>query len=1238
MKKIISILLSLLLCISTVVGVLPMGVEATITGSDDGYYWFNTDYGTTHSYIKEIGMVSYEPSWAEKLLGITDGWDQAVGMLLSMLGNNKKILEYDLNDDAGGAYVFIGWNTTTNPSEAITGLQAYITGSSAAPAMHYTENGVEWHLANSGCCSVAPKLNSSHETGYVDLNEGAGGSYIYLYVTKDQSYGPPLSDIVAQTTIPSSTDAYSQGVYRKSLLSAIAGDIWADFNNETGDDPIYLIVDTNYHAVDIPTLRELYNTAQGFLTVQNPNFKYVLGSLDQWESEIRTLLANWNANKVVSSTDHYSTYKFAHPDTINSKITGLQNAINAIQGVAYFNAETNGGSCNTEHIKYSLGENPTAASKITVDLSAVSAWKDGYRFLGWNTDKNATTGQTSGTVTVDPGTQFYAIFSKDTAVTFHYMEANNSIAYERVTGVVYNRESKASYTVPSGVPTTVTYDTKTYTLSGWRADTDAGENTCDAASLVSVAHSCTDLYAVYTSPVTVSFDTGNGSVVAPVTAYYRLYYGTSISPSVILNQVPTKEYYHFMGWATEANGNVVYRAGETISPTADTMLYAVWEQATLTVTVNVNDSSYGSATGAGGYNNGDTVTLTAIPNTGYEFVGWMEGNNTISTSTTYTFIVTHDSTFTAAFAPISYTVTWLNADGSELEKDVNVPYGTLPTYDGATPTKAGDVQYSYTFAGWDKTVTAATADVTYTATYTQTVNTYTVTWMNGDGSELEKDVNVPYGSMPSYDGATPTKATDQTYIYTFAGWDKEIAAVTGDVTYTATYTQTAYYTVTLEHGTGYTLVPIDSTTVVSGSTFRFTVQIADGYKKGSSFAVELKQSAGGCAFLTEKEGVYTLSNLSENVTLSAVGVVLNTIPTLPTPTNLQWNFTNGVTATWGAVTGADGYAVQLYSVANNKDVTPVDTAYTTSDTSHTFDITAAGDYCFTVYAYANISTSAVAVSDKATFYEVRFDEQGHGTTSNTQYIPSGSKVAKPTDLTFAGYTFGGWYKQAGCIAGWDFENDTVTADTTLYAKWTQNPYDLMLPTATEYTVTPITPVYGNVVGGGDNFSFTLDIAPGYSNSAPVVKVNGVVIPPDKNGIYTVYGVTEDLTITVEGVISNTTPIPIQYRLDNFATTTGEFKDVAYFGRAAKAGDIVTLKVSLSELGEKYGLDYRKIRVEYETQGAVLVRSNFDYFGNPIYKDGIASEFMLSEGFNKVVAKVYYNGSYVGAFAPFYCNI
>ena len=72
-----------------------------------------------------------------------------------------------------------------------------------------------------------------------------------------------------------------------------------------------------------------------------------------------------------------------------------------------------------------------------------------------------------------------------------------------------------------------------------------------------------------------------------------------------------------------------------------------------------------------------------------------------------------------------FTITWKNGD-AVIETDENVLEGSTPSYDGVTPTKAEDAQYTYTFSGWtDGTNTyglsddlpAVSNDVVYTATY-----------------------------------------------------------------------------------------------------------------------------------------------------------------------------------------------------------------------------------------------------------------------------------------------------------------------------------------------------------------------------------------------------------------------------------------------------------------------------------------------------------------------------------------
>lgn len=93
---------------------------------------------------------------------------------------------------------------------------------------------------------------------------------------------------------------------------------------------------------------------------------------------------------------------------------------------------------------------------------------------------------------------------------------------------------------------------------------------------------------------------------------------------------------------------------------------------------------------------------------------------------------------------------------------------------------------------------------------------------------------------------------------------------------------------------------------------------------------------------------------------------------------------------------------------------------------------AAGKYNF----YYDVTNHRVYVEYPHT---VTFNMNGHGTAPTSQTINYGGKVTKPNDPSAAGYTFGGWYKEAACTNAWNFSSDTVTANTNLYAKWTNLP-------------------------------------------------------------------------------------------------------------------------------------------------------------------------------------------------------
>ncbi len=235
--------------------------------------------------------------------------------------------------------------------------------------------------------------------------------------------------------------------------------------------------------------------------------------------------------------------------------------------------------------------------------------------------------------------------------------------------------------------------------------------------------------------------------------------------------------------------------------------------------------------------NGEIPTKDATAEFTYNFKGWEKNISS----------VTGDQIYIATYENIvnEYTVIWKNNDGAVLETDTNIAYGAVPEYNGDVPTKESSAEFTYTFVGWDKDVTAVTGDVTYTATYNNAANEYTVTWKNYDGIVLETDTNVAYGTTPKYNGDTPKKPSTVEIKYIFNGWDKDVTAVTGDVTYTATYYDTAAeYTVTWKNYDGtvletdinvsYGTIPeYNGATPAKPSTGEFTYSFS-GWDKGLS--------------------------------------------------------------------------------------------------------------------------------------------------------------------------------------------------------------------------------------------------------------------------------------------------------------------------------------------------------------------------------------------------------------------
>ena len=270
-------------------------------------------------------------------------------------------------------------------------------------------------------------------------------------------------------------------------------------------------------------------------------------------------------------------------------------------------------------------------------------------------------------------------------------------------------------------------------------------------------------------------------------------------------------------------GNNVENATKVVAPTEDTYTKSKYVRIEPVCKVTVNYCIDGVDNKEITVKAGDIVSLETPVIDGYIFVGWYT-DNTYKTPFNTSAPITQSTTVYAHWTVKQYTVTFKNADDTILQSS-KWDYGSTPSYSGATPTKAANAQYTYTFAGWSPAIATVTGDATYTAKFNSTVNKYTITW-NVDGNITTEQYE--YGATPSFKGSTDKMATAE-YTYTFAGWDSAIATVTGNATYTATYNSLLRtYGATVGeslHGS-VTLTP-DSTLV--GDTITVTITPEAGY-------------------------------------------------------------------------------------------------------------------------------------------------------------------------------------------------------------------------------------------------------------------------------------------------------------------------------------------------------------------------------------------------------------------------
>ncbi len=245
------------------------------------------------------------------------------------------------------------------------------------------------------------------------------------------------------------------------------------------------------------------------------------------------------------------------------------------------------------------------------------------------------------------------------------------------------------------------------------------------------------------------------------------------TPPAEPTKAATEQYtYTFSGWSpaiVAATAAATYTATYTATLNRYTVIFANEDGSPISTV----DYDYGAMPVAP-----EAPTKQNTAQYTYAFTGWTPAIATVTGNAMYT------ATFSQSLN--RYTVIFANEDGSPIST-VDYDYGAMPVAPEA-PTKQNTAQYTYAFTGWTPAIATVTGNAMYTATFSQSLNRYTVIFANEDGSPIST-VDYDYGAMPTPPD-DPTKEADEQYTYEFSGWTPEIVAVVGDATYTATFEAT----------------------------------------------------------------------------------------------------------------------------------------------------------------------------------------------------------------------------------------------------------------------------------------------------------------------------------------------------------------------------------------------------------------------------------------------------------------
>jgi hypothetical protein len=517
--------------------------------------------------------------------------------------------------------------------------------------------------------------------------------------------------------------------------------------------------------------------------------------------------------------------------------------------------------------------------------------------------------------------------------------------------------------------------------------------------------------------------------------------------------------HSFGGWWTARSGGEQVAATNIVGDEATRTLWAHWTANQYDVELDAQGGDGGAGTVSATY--GQAMPAVDVPEReGFAFGGYYSATNgggtryyTAAGKSARSWNVASNATLYAKWSAIACRVTLDRQGGSGGEASVTATYGSeMPAT--AVPTRTG-----HTFAGYFSEMDGAgtpyytaegksarvwdgTTNATLYAKWT--VNSYKVTLDPQGGEDGTEETQATYGSeMPEIDPPTRTGYTFEGYYsrmngagtpyYTAEGTSAQAWDQAAPKTLYAKWTANSY-TVTLDqqegeggseeatatYGKAMPGIEVPTRTGYSfggycdgpdGAGTRYYTaegQSARGWNVASNATLYAKWTANAYRVALDRQG-------GTGGAASATAAYGNAMPEIQPPTRTGHTFGGYFSEMDGAGTQyymAEGQSARAWDVATNA----------------------------TLYALWTVNS-----------YTVALDHQGGKGGTAKATATYGSEMPEITVPTRKGYTFGGYYggtKGAGAqyytAEGQGARVWNVASNTTLYAQWTANSYDVTL--------------------------------------------------------------------------------------------------------------------------------------------------------------------------------------------------